>query len=147
MARISPGTALKRNTTAAVVAVSLTSDGTIGSRIDSLNELREQKRQLEEQIKVIEGSYHELEEALMEDLKTQGMDKATGKKATVSISSITVGNLVDDKAFFAYVKKTGYFHLMQRRLSDPAIRELLESKGSIPGVEPFVKKRLNLRAL
>jgi hypothetical protein len=147
MARISPGTALKRNTTAAVVAVSLTSDGTIGSRIDSLNELREQKRALEEQIKVIEGSYHELEEALMEDLKTQGMDKATGKKATVSISSITVGNLVDDKAFFAYVKKTGYFHLMQRRLSDPAIRELLESKGSIPGVEPFVKKRLNLRAL
>jgi hypothetical protein len=145
MARISPGTALKRNTTAAVVAVSLTSDGTIGSRIDSLNELREQKRALEEQIN--EGSYHELEEALMEDLKTQGMDKATGKKATVSISSITVGNLVDDKAFFAYVKKTGYFHLMQRRLSDPAIRELLESKGSIPGVEPFVKKRLNLRAL
>jgi hypothetical protein len=147
MARINTGVALKRNTTAAVVAVSLTSDGTIGSRIDSLNELREQKRQLEEQIKVIEGSYHTLEEALMEDLKTQGMDKATGKKATVSISSITVGNLVDDKAFFAYVKKTGYFHLMQRRLSDPAIRELLESKGSIPGVEPFVKKRLNLRAL
>jgi hypothetical protein len=147
MARISAGTALKRNTTAAVVAVSLTTDGSIGSRIDALNELRENKRKLEEQIKVIEGSYHTLEEALMEDLKTQGMDKATGKKATVSISSTVVGTISDDKAFFAYVKKTGFFHLLQRRLSDPAVRELLESKGSIPGVEPFVKKRLNLRAL
>jgi hypothetical protein len=147
MPRISPGTALKREVIASKVAISLTTDGTIGSRIDALNQLREDKRALEEKIKVIEGSYHELEEALMEDLKTQGMDKATGKKATVSISSTVVGNLVDDKAFFAYVKKTGYFHLLQRRLSDPAIRELLESKGSIPGVEPFVKKRLNLRTL
>jgi len=144
MPRISPETALKHEVVATKVALSL---GTIGSRIDALNQLREDKRALEEKIKIIEGSYHELEEALMEDLETQGMDKATGKKATVSISSTVVGNLVDDKAFFAYVKKTGYFHLLQRRLSDPAIRELLESKGSIPGVEPFVKKRLNLRTL
>ena len=147
MPRISPETALKREVVATKVAISLTTDGTIGSRIDALNQLREDKRALEEKIKVIEGSYHELEEALMEDLKTQGMDKATGKKASVSVSSTVVGNLVDDKAFFAYVKRTGYFHLLQRRLSDPAIRELLESKGSIPGVEPFVKKRLNLRTL
>jgi hypothetical protein len=144
---ISPETALKRKIIASKVAISLTTDGTIGSRIDALNQLREDKRALEEKIKIIEGSYHELEEALMEDLKTQGMDKATGKKASVSVSSTVVGNLVDDKAFFAYVKRTGYFHLLQRRLSDPAIRELLESKGSIPGVEPFVKKRLNLRTL
>jgi hypothetical protein len=147
MPRISPGTALKREVTAAKVAISLTTDGTIGSRIDALNQLREDKRALEEKIKVIEESYRELEEALMETLQKQGMDKATGKKASVSVSSIVVGNLVDDTAFFAYVKKTGYFHLLQRRLSDPAIRELLESKGSIPGVEPFVKKRLNLRSL
>lgn len=147
MPRISPSTALKREVVAVKVAVSLTSDGTIGSRIDSLSQLREDKRALEEKIKIIEESYRELEEALMEDLKKQGMDKATGKKATVSISSTVVGNLVDDEKFYAYVKRTGYFHLLQRRLSDPAIRELLESKGSIPGVEPFVKKRLNLRTL
>ena len=79
--------------------------------------------------------------------EAEGTDKGAGKLASASISSVVVGNLDDADKFFAYVKKTGYFHLMQRRLSDPAIRELLASKGSIPGVTPFTKVRLNLRVL
>jgi hypothetical protein len=146
MARIRPEVA-SRDAIAAQVAISLTTDGTIGSQIDSLNNLREQKRILEASIKTIEESYAKLEESLMEALEKQGMDKATGKKATVSISASTSASIEDDTAFFAYVKKTGFFHLFQRRLSDPAVRELLESKGSIPGIKPFIKRRLNLRSL
>lgn len=146
MARIKP-TVASRDAVATQVAIQLTADGTLGGRIDSLNELREAKRKLEAEIKTIDETYGKLEEELLEMLEKQGMDKATGKAATVSISRSTSASIEDDTAFFAYVKKTGHFHLLQRRLSDPAVRELLESKGSIPGLKPFTKKRLNLRAL
>lgn len=119
----------------------------IGPAIDDLFTLRQRKQELEKQIKDIESEYSEIEDALLAKLKAEGTDKGAGKRASVSVSTTTVGNLVDADKFFAYVKKTGYFHLMQRRLSDPAIRELMASKGSIPGVTTFDKVRLNLRVL
>ncbi len=118
----------------------------IGPAIDDLFKLREKKRELESEIKKIEDEYAEIEEALLAKLKVEGTDKGAGKFASASVSTTVVGSLADADKFFAYVKKTGYFHLLQRRLSDPAIRELLASKGSIPGVTTFDKVRLNLRA-
>ncbi len=121
----------------------------IGPSIDHLALLREQKRELEAKIKEIEAEYNAVEGALMSELDSQGMAKATGAKATASISVSVVGNLVDAAALHAFIKKTGYFHLLQPRLSAPACRELFEAKGdkAIPGVEPFAQKRLNLRVL
>ena len=119
----------------------------IGPAIDELFELRSKKQKLEQQIKKLEAEYGEIEEALLAKLSAEGTDKGAGKRASVTVSTTTVGNLADADKFFAYVKKTGYFHLMQRRLSDPAIRELLASKGSIPGVTTYDKVRLNLPVL
>lgn len=132
---------------AAAPAKSLRKIKGIGPAIDELFELRCQKQELEAQIKKIEGEYSEIEEALLAKLKAEGTDKGAGKRASVTVSTTTVGNLEDANKFFAYVKKTGYFHLLQRRLSNPAVTELMASKGSIPGVTTFDKVRLNLRVL
>ena len=133
--------------TEAVAAKPLRKIKGIGPAIDELFELRSKKQKLEQQIKKLEAEYGEIEEALLAKLSAEGTDKGAGKRASVTVSTTTVGNLADADKFFAYVKKTGYFHLMQRRLSDPAIREMLASKGSIPGVTPYDKVRLNLRVL
>ena len=118
---------------------------TLGGLIDSMFELREQKRALDAQIKELEAKYIELEDALLAKLDSEGTDKAAGKKATVSVTSSVVGNVTDWEAFGAFVLKNKYLHLFQRRLSDPAVRELFEMKGKIPGCEPFTKRRVNLR--
>jgi predicted nuclease with TOPRIM domain len=122
----------------------------VGTIIDSLFQLRESKRQLEEQVKNLTTQYTELEEQLMEKLDADGLDKATGKLATAWVSSTVVANIDGEenwKEFYAFIKKTGYFHLLQRRVSDAAYRELLESGKKIPGTQPFTKKRLNLRVV
>jgi hypothetical protein len=118
----------------------------IGPTIDKMNELRERKRVLEADVKKIQAEYDELEEKLFAKLDAEGTRTGAGKTATCSISESVVGNLTDDAKFFAYVKKTGYFHLLQRRLSAPAVRELFEKGVKIPGCEPFTERRLNLRA-
>ena len=70
-----------------------------------------------------------------------------GKFATASVTSSVVGHVTDWDKFNAYVKKTGFFHLYQKRLSDASVRELFEQGKKVPGCEPFTKKRLNVRVI
>lgn len=116
----------------------------IGPTIDKLDDLREAKRKLMTQVDELDNQYRELEEALMDKFEAEGSDKGSGKHASASITRSVVGNVTDWDALNAYVKKTGYFHLYQKRLSDPAVRELFEQGKKVPGCEPFTKRRLNL---
>ena len=118
---------------------------TPGAMIDSMWELREKKRALEASVKDVEGQIADLEAKLMEDMQANGIDKMTGKHASVSITSTVVANVEDWDAFWAYIHKMKYGHLLQRRVSDPAYRELLDLGKKIPGTQPFTKKRLNFR--
>ena len=123
----------------------------LGKLIDQLNDARDAKRKHAEQEKVLNATYSEIEQSIMARLAAEGMDKATGKKATASISNVTVANVEDWDKFHAFIKKNNFFHLLQRRVSDPGFRELLEQKGAAAmakvGVVPFVKQNLNLTTL
>lgn len=129
----------------AVVDV-LLGNATIGGMTDKLVTLRDQKRELEAQITKIEAEFEETSRMLLEKLDAEGTDKGAGKKGSVSVSSSVVANVVDWDKFNAYVKRSGYFHLYQRRVADASYRELLETKGAVPGIEPFTKRRLNVRS-
>ena len=118
----------------------------LGTLIDQINGVREKKRQLSDKLSELDKEYKELEEQIKQRLEVEGMDKATGKKATVSLSKVVVANIVDYDALCKYIKRTGYFHLLQRRVSDPAFRELAASKP-VPGLEAFTKINLNLRSI
>ena len=122
---------------------------TIGAQIDRLNALREQKRKAEEVVKSISADYEALQEQILQRLKADGTEKASSKKATVSITSSVVANVIDWDIAWKVISKNP--QLMQRRISDPAFRELLKQKGekwmAKNGFEPFTKTRLNLRSL
>lgn len=117
----------------------------LGALIDQMHSLREKKRELEASVKDLEGQASLIEVQIMESMAEQGLEKMSGALATVSITSTTTANVTDWDAFWAYIHKMKYGHLLQRRVSDPAYRELLESGKKVPGTEPFIKKRLNLR--
>jgi hypothetical protein len=139
---------------------------TLGKMIDDLNALREKKRVLNEQLKVIEDEFNALQAQTMGRMAEEGMDKGTGKTATVSISSNIVADIEDWDKFYALIVKQKRFDLLQRRVSDPSFREILAMNDAVLGPEPtkaeiakaekfydkigarpFVKKSLNLRNL
>ena len=109
--------------------------------------MREQKRAAEVAVKEIEVKITAAEEEVMERLGAQGLDSAKGKDASVSVTSATVANVEDWPAFHAYIAKNKFFHLLQKRVSDPAYRELLDLGKKVPGVSPFNKKKLTLRSI
>ena len=120
---------------------------TIGVKIDQLHALREQKRALEEQIKQLSGQMDELENQLIDQMDKEGVTKSTGNAATVSISTSVKPSVDDWDAFYAYIHRYKYYHLLERRPSVTGCRELLETKGKIPGIVPFTQRKLNIRSV
>lgn len=118
---------------------------TTGQKIDHLHTLREKRRMLEAQIEDINREYRNTEIELLNEMQASGLDKATGKFANVSIQESQKPQIEDWDAFYKYIGKTGYYHLLERRPSTSGCRELFETKGSIPGVIPVTLKRISLR--
>lgn len=120
---------------------------TLGALIDKSFDLREKKRAAEAVVKSIEVEIEELEQPIFDAADAQGLDQARGKKASLSISTATVCNVLEWTELWPWIAKTKNFHLVQKRISDPAYRELLELGRKMPGTQPFEKRRLNLRSL
>ena len=117
----------------------------IGLQIDNLFQLRERLREIQQMEKdqnaLIEGA----EAVLAESMNSEGLEKSSGRFATVSFADSIVANVTDWDEFWKFIAKKKYFHLVQKRASDPGVRELFEQGMSVPGVEPFKKRTLKLR--
>lgn len=120
---------------------------TLGNTIDQMWALREKKRALDAQIKVVEADIKALETDMFGLLDAQDTRKAEGKNASVSINESVVCNVEDWDALWPWIAKTKNFHLIQKRVSDPGIRELWSLGKTIPGTQPFTKRTLSLKSL
>ena len=123
---------------------------TLGELIDNMWALREERTAAEAVVDGIKAKIAAVEAQIDERMEAEGMTKATGAKATVSFTFTTIADVQGDEGWtklYAYIKKTGYWHLLHRRVTDAAYKELLEAGKKVPGVEPFTKKRINLRTI
>ena len=132
---------------ATVTALRKTTPVTIGSLIDGMNGLRELRREIAAQDADLKKQYDAAETQLIELLDQQNTSKGAGRTASASVSETVVFNPVDWEAFMDYLIKTKQKHLVQRRVSAPAVLELFTLKGKVPGLEPFTKRSINLRQL
>ena len=118
----------------------------LGKTIDKVFALRKKKAELESAVKDVEGQIANLDAEILESLEASGLEKTATKAGSVSISMSTVAQVTDWDEFLDYIYKKKYGHLLQRRVSDPAWRELIEQGKKVPGTTGFTKKRLNYRA-
>lgn len=118
----------------------------IGAKIDLRQSLKSEKEQIQKLLDDVDADIDRVEKALFEQMEKEGTTNGGGSKATVSIVESVVPNVKDWDAFSKYIFRTKYLHLLERRPSVTGCRELFETKGAIPGVEPFIKRRLNFTA-
>ncbi len=120
---------------------------TIGAAIDALWDLKQLKKKADEEVKRIEALIDDAESAVYELMDAQKLDGGRGSKASVSLGTNVSYSIDDFDAFAKYVSRTKYFHLFQRRVSTEGVRELFETKGGVPGLVPFTKRKINLTTL
>lgn len=118
---------------------------TLGDKIDFLVTTKDRRKAFEDEAAKVKELEVEIEAAIIAQMESLGIDKTSVNGFSVARTASVVPQAEDWDVFYKYVKKTGYFHLLQRRLSAEACRELFGMKGAIPGVVPFTKVGLSLR--
>ena len=69
------------------------------------------------------------------DAEEPSLLKFATRDGTIYISPQVVPKVVDWEKFYGYINKTQGFHMLERRPSRAAFRELHEAHKNVPGVE------------
>ena len=109
---------------------------TMGACADLLYETREARLAAQKVVDELAKTEAAVREHIINNLPKSDTG-ASGKKARISVVTKQVPQVKDWDKFYAHVKKTGQFELMQRRVSDGAVRERWDNGKQVPGVEPF----------
>ncbi len=115
---------------------------TLGAQIDKIFEMKFELKKLQEAADQQDTLVKEEEEILAEMMKEQGVDKSSGKRGSVGVGESKLASVKDWDAFWAYIFKTKQTHLLEKRPSQAAVRELFELNKPVPGVEQFTKRKL-----
>lgn len=122
----------------------MTMSDSLGKLADDFFLLREKKRAIEEQLEAVEQEMRIAEMELLSQLDAQQVTKVTGKMATVSISESVKPSVEDWSEFENYIHDNRYYHLLERRPSVLGCREIFEKVGRIPGVVPYVQRKVRM---
>lgn len=118
----------------------------IGDMIEELHQLRTKIRDDEQKLKELKKEFDEKQwnvVALMEEL---GLDQAKSNSATVFVAKDVLPTVKDWEKLTDYIKENDAHYLFQKRITQSAWKELIESGETVPGVEPFEQTKLNMRS-
>lgn len=109
----------------------------LGACADRLYLLRAKRLEEQKKVDAIAAEEKALREHIINTLPKSEASGVAGKVARVTVVTKEVPQVKDWDLFYKYIKKTGQFDLMQRRLTDGAIKERWENGKEVPGVEHF----------
>lgn len=96
--------------------------------------------------KVAEALRNEEQRILDHIIENVSVDEGgvVGKRFKGIITTDRKPVVEDWEKFYAHVKKTGNFDLLQKRLSDTAVKDRLEEGKAVPGVGNILVKKLSV---
>jgi hypothetical protein len=118
---------------------------TINDKIDAMFKIREAVRKKEGEIKELNAEREAIEVELLKQMDAEGMTRAAGAKASVTVTESVKPSVEDWDSFYKYIHRMKYYHLLERRPSVTGCRELFEKRGRIPGVVPFLQRQIQMR--
>jgi hypothetical protein len=124
----------------------LQDDTPLGTMIDKLSDLRVQKAGLTSQMNQLNEEIEDLEYRIRDTMNAIGIDKASGKDINVTPKTEDYPTFEDSEEFLDWASSTGNLHMLQKRLSAPAVREYLSlHDGELPpGLKTFEKFTLSV---
>lgn len=120
---------------------------TQGDIINRLIKLRNEKRTLESQLKLIEQQYNETKQNLIQQFKDSNTLSGKTTAGSATYTTRTIANLVDPDAFWAYIFTTRDTSLISHaRPATKACQELQLMNTPVPGVEFIEIPDISLRS-
>jgi len=123
----------------------------LGALADHLYDLRAAKAALNGITvafdEVLPVAIKNLEEHFISTLAVGESSGVQGMKSRVQISDNPIPTVEDWAKFYAHIKKTGNFELLNRAVNRAAVKERWEEKKQVPGVGVFHDKRVSVTKL
>lgn len=120
----------------------------IDTLVQTLWDLREEKRELANKEKAINLAYDTAKQELMALLDSQGVSGAKTSVARVSITESQVVQVEDWDSFYQYIKDNDAFYLLQKRPASTAVKELNTLNGMpTPGTNVIILKDISLTSV
>lgn len=117
----------------------------IGEIADEIYVLQEGVKALELDIKDKKAKIDGLKKDLAAVAALEGLTEGGGTDSKFKVEPKTVPQAVDWDAFYAYMGKKKYWHLLQRRLTIAGCQELWDMGAKIPGVEKFTSTQVTVK--
>lgn len=124
-----------------------------GSLADFLYDLKDLQKQLNVLIApfadVLPSTTKAVEEHFIATLAVGESTGVQGHKARVQVTESIIPQVLGDgwAKFYAHIKKTGEFELLNRAINRLAIMERLDAKKQVPGVTKFHAKKVSCTKL
>ena len=109
----------------------------LGACADRLFTVRQLRLKLQKDVDAVAEEERALKEHLINTLPKSEASGVAGKLCRVAVVDKEVPRIGDWSKFYEFVKESGQFDLLQRRLSDTAIAARWEEGEEVPGVERF----------
>lgn len=111
-----------------------------GAKADLRYAIEDARLELQHQVEALKALESELNNYFIENLPMTESTGIAGEYARIQLYRKLIPRVADWDKFYAYVKRTGSFDLMHKRVSDAAVKERWEAKKDVPGVESFQTK-------
>jgi len=124
----------------------LNNETTIDGLLNKLTETRISLRELQEKERDLKRTKNDLESRIIADLESQGIDRVGNGSCTISIKKEVVPTVEDWDTVQKYIRETGRFELLHKRMSATAFREILQLELGVPGVKQTELTRILFRS-
>ena len=119
----------------------------INDKAIRLRTLRDKRIALNKEVAEMTEQIHELEQAVIDELRSNQMTMARVNGYTISITDAIVPVAEDWDEIYNYLISNAAPYLLERRVSIKPWRELAESGMVVPGTSVLTKTKVNLRKL
>jgi acetyl-CoA carboxylase alpha subunit len=110
----------------------------LSAKVDLFYATREQRLLMQRQVDRIQEQESKLKEELIRELQASKVSSIGGTLARVTIQEKIKPIAQDWAKVHAYMKENDAFDLMQRRLTEAAVKSRWEDGIIIPGVDRFI---------
>ena len=124
----------------------MNNETTIDGLLNKLTETRTSLRELQEKERDLKRTKNDLESRIIADLESQGIDRVGNGSCTISIKKEVVPTVEDWDIVQKYIRETGRFELLHKRMSATAFREILQLELGVPGVKQTELTRILFRS-
>jgi hypothetical protein len=120
-------------------------DNTLHDLISQLSDLRTEKKRLDFESRQMDPQIKAVEAKIIEAMDDQQITETRSSAGKVTLGDAVYPQVEDWDAVYKFIHDNEYYHCLEKRFAVLAYREILGQGNSVPGVQPFTKRKVTLR--